>query len=139
MSRQGGRPLYPLGSFAPVGRESWSPRLLERTAGLPPDTRSKVIDYLSGCPVFLAWMEHTRDEIGGRFGVEGGSAIASDGTFYWRLDAIEYIREYGIPVPLSALEHFAARGWAPPLIDRHDFMEIYEALDRRLGGGEVVG
>ncbi|GAA1576687.1 hypothetical protein GCM10009804_36640 [Kribbella hippodromi] len=55
--------------------------------------------YLAGCPLFLAWMEYTTDLIGGRFGVSGGSAIASDGVYYWRLDAAEYVREYGIVVP----------------------------------------
>lgn len=131
--------LRPLGDLAPAGRDiSWSARNMQRSPQLPGDIRARVVDYLSACPVFLAWMEYTRDEIDDRFGVDGGSAIASDGTYYWRLDAIEYIREYGIPVPEDALRHFEELNWIPPSIDRSNYLRIYQELDDLLGGGEVV-
>lgn len=130
--------LRPLGTLAPMGRERWSGATLDRSEEMPADLRARVSDYLAGCPVFLAWMEYTRDELEDRFGVSGGSAIASDGLYYWRLDAVEYIKEYGIPVPAEAIAHFQKASWTPPTLDRDAYIEIYQELDERLGGGEVV-
>jgi hypothetical protein len=131
--------LRPLGSLAPSpGGQPWSAEILDRSAVLSEGLRARVAAYLEGCPVFLAWMEHTYDEIGRRFEVPGGSAIASDGTFYWRLDGVQYIKEYGILVPEEAISHFEALGWEPPSLDRQDYLSIYRELDSALGGGEVV-
>jgi hypothetical protein len=105
---------------------------------MPEDLRKRVVSYLRGCPVFLAWMEHTTDQIGGKFGVDGGSAIASDGQYYWRLDGIAYIEEYGIPIPIDALDRFRAAGWTPPSIERPEYLRIYAVLDEMLGGGSPV-
>lgn len=81
-------------------------------------------------------MGYTRDEIGDRFGVSGGSAIASDGVYYWRVDAVEYIKEYGIPVPDEAVRHFEAANWLPPEFDREDYLAIYDRLTELLVGDE---
>ena len=132
--------LLPLGTLAAHGwQEEWSASDLPRSPELPADMVGLLSGYLTGRPVFLAWMEHTRDEIGDRFGVDGGSAIASDGKYYWRLDAAAYIEEYGIPVPEEAIAHFESRCWLPPLFDREEYLEIYRELEARLGGGEAVG
>jgi hypothetical protein len=132
--------LRPLGAFAAGGwQEQWSAADLPRSPVLPDELRRQLADYLTKCPVFLAWMEHTRDELGDRFGVDGGAAIVSDGTYYWRMDAAAYIEEYGIPVPEDAIRHFASRGWLPPTFDRAVYLEIYRDLDSLLGGGEPVG
>ena len=99
--------LRPLGTVAPpAGDQAWSATMLDRSRELPVGLRHRVASYLERCPVFLAWMEQTRDEIGGRFDVPGGSAIASDGTYYWRLDGIQYVKEYGIPIPDVAIRQF---------------------------------
>lgn len=84
-------------------------------------------------------MEYTRDEIGDRFGVSGGSAIISDGVYYWRADASEYILEYGIPIPNEALRHFEEIGWLSPVFSKVEYLRIYSALEDLLGGGEEVG
>ena len=132
--------IRPLGTIAPPGPgQTCSAAMLDRSRELPVDLRNRIAAYLERCPVFLAWMEHTRDEITGRFEVPGGSAIASDGTYYWRLDGVEYLREYGIPVPDDAVRHFEARDWEPPTIERDEYLEIYRQLDELLGGGEILG
>ena len=132
--------VEPLGALAPTDRVTrWSAQRLDRSHEMPSDVRMRVLDYLRGCPVFLAWMEVTRDEIGGRFEVPGGSAIASDGVYYWRLDGVEYIREYGIPIPHDAVAYFEAREWIVPKIERAEYIRIYHELDELLGGGEAVG
>ncbi|MFI7025455.1 hypothetical protein ACIBMZ_22350 [Micromonospora sp. NPDC049900] len=68
--------------------------------------------------------------------MSGGSAIASDGVYYWRLDAVEYIKEYGIPVPDEALHHFEAKDWRPPEFDRQEYFAIYEKLTELLESDE---
>jgi hypothetical protein len=102
---------------------------------MPEEFRSKVIRYLGSGPMFLAWMQYTRDVIGDRFGVSGGSAIMSDDVYYWRLDAIDYVREYGIVVPDEALSHMESRGWMCPEIARVDYDRIYRRLASMFGLG----
>lgn len=129
--------LRPLGSLAPSpGGPPWSGEQLDRSSVMPQELRARVTSYLSQCPIFLAWMQFTRDEIGDRFGVSGGSAIASDGVYYWRVDAVEYIKEYGIPVPDEAVRHFEARAWRAPEFDRQKYLAIYERLTEILTGGD---
>ncbi|WP_370190496.1 hypothetical protein [Aeromicrobium sp.] len=125
--------LQPLGLFAEEpGSDRWRAEALLQSPALAPAVRDRVIRYLDGCPVFLAWTEHTRDEIGSRFVVPGGSAIASDGQYYWRLDATAYIREYGITVPPVALEDIAERNWLPPDFDEASYLRIYAELETKL-------
>lgn len=120
----------PLGVLAPVpGIGGWEGSgLAEHVGGLPDELRETVANYLATCPVFLAWMEHTRDQISDRFGVDGGSAIVSDGAFYWRLDAAAYVREYGIAVPREAIENMRQRNWTPPEFARDDYLSLYSIL-----------
>ncbi|WP_152363792.1 hypothetical protein [Microlunatus speluncae] len=128
--------LRPLGTLGPPPDGTpWSADQLDRTHPIDPDLKERVITYLSGCPLFLAWMEYTRDELGDRFGVAGGSAIASDGLYYWRLDAIDYLREYDIAVPPEAIGHFESRQWQPPEFDRPDYLAIYQKLEDLLVPG----
>ena len=131
--------IRPLGTLAPTpGGQEWSGGEIDTSSTLAAGLRECVAAYLAGCPVFLAWMEYTRDVIGDRFGVSGGSAIASDGVYYWRVDAVEYIREYGVAVPQDALDHFEEVSWRPPKFSRVEYLTIYKRLDSMLGGAEVV-
>lgn len=132
--------VRPLGVLAPKpGGQEWPDGEIDLASTLADDVRARVAGYLAGCPIFLAWMEYTRDVIGDRFGVSGGSAIASDGFYYWRVDALEYIREYGVAVPQDALDHFEDVSWRPPTFSRREYLAIYKHLESILGGGEVVG
>lgn len=134
------RGLTPLGSLAPRdAHDRWSAHRHARSPEIPNPQRVQIADYLRRCPIFFAWMEYTRDEIGSRFGVSGGSSIASDGKYYWRLDAAEYVEEYGTPIPAAALRHFEGSGWSPPEFDESTYSSIYCELERILGEGEVVG
>lgn len=131
--------IRPLGGFAPVAGEQWSAEKLVPSSRFPSDLRGRVVQYLDSCPIILAWMEHTSDGIGGRFEVPGGSAIASDGTYYWRRDASKYIETYDLLIPTEALIHFERMGWEPPVLDRTKYIEIFRYLSERLGGSEEVG
>ena len=44
-------------------------------------------------------MEQTDDVIDGRFTVAGGSAILTDGAYFWRLDTADYVEAYGVRLP----------------------------------------
>lgn len=132
--------LRPLGVLAPSPGQGWTGSGLEGRKGILDDeVRIRVSMYLDGCPVFLAWMEHTRDVLGDRFGVDGGSAIASDGAFYWRVDASSYIREYGIGIPDEALASMLGRDWSPPSFAREDYVSIYRRLMTMLVPGWTEG
>ncbi|MFJ8494020.1 hypothetical protein ACIRBZ_37600 [Streptomyces sp. NPDC094038] len=52
----------------------------------------------------------------------------SDGRFFWRLDAADYVEHYGIGLPEEFLFHGAARQWVPPVLTRDEVA----AADRRL-------
>lgn len=66
-----------------------------------------LLAYLRGGTVIFAIMEHTRDVIGDKFGRDGGSGIVSDGTFYWRVDAADYVEWYGVKPTEAFLDHIA--------------------------------
>ncbi len=131
--------LLPLGSLGPPADGTpWSGEALELDPNMPHEQRTAVAEYMEGCPIFLAWMEYTRDVVGDRFGVSGGSAISSDGVYYWRVDGVEYVKEYGVVIPPLALAHFVAAEWRPPVLPRSRFIEIYSQL-KHMFGEEVVG
>ena len=81
---------------------------------LDSEDRPLIANYLREGTLVLAWMEYTRDVLGDLFGTSGGSAIRTDGTYFWRADAAEYVEHYGIAVPVSAIEHMRRNKWVPP-------------------------
>lgn len=122
------KPLFP--STADPGSGEFSREELIEIAGrMPEELRPAIAAYLRSAPMFLAWMELTDDLVEGRFRVPGGSAVNSDGTYYWRLDTADYVEHYGIGVPAAFLEHVRARNWEPGDVDDVRFLEIYEELE----------
>lgn len=97
---------------------------------LPSELLPVVAGYLRSAPMFLAWMELSEDLIDGSFRVPGGSAINSDGTYYWRLDTAAYVEHYGIELPADFMQHAGARNWEPVKLDEFEFLEIYEELEQ---------
>lgn len=81
--------------------------------------------------MILPYMEYTTDQIGHLFGVSGGSAILSDGTFYWRLDAAEYVEFYGIALPREFLVHGQNRNWKVRDLDPQEYAAVEHELARR--------
>ena len=121
--------LFP--STADPGSGDFSHAELIRGAGkLPQELRTPVANYLRSAPMFFAWMELTEDLMEGNFRVPGGSAINSDGTYYWRLDTAAYVEHYGMGVPEGFLRHVRARAWDPGQVDELRFLEIYEELEQ---------
>jgi hypothetical protein len=70
-----------------------------------------------------------------RFSRSGGTAIMSDGRYFWRLDAADYVQHYGIELPEEFIVHGNARNWIPGVLSR----EEVAAIDRHLGHLKRMG
>ena len=93
-----------------------------------PDTLEPPIRYLECSPIILPWMECTEDLIGGKFKVLGGSAIMSDGKYFWRYEAGMYLRHYPIRVPDEAITYFKSRHWDPPEFTSVEIAELERGM-----------
>ncbi len=69
-------------------------------------------------------MEYTSDILSGAFDVAGGSAVLTDGTYYWRRDAAEYVEHYGIGLSDDFLRHGRDREWSAPEVARDEILRI---------------
>jgi hypothetical protein len=119
--------VRPLGVFGPIRGVRWSLTrdVLEPMIGqLDVDTRIAVSGYLRQGTIIAALMTHTRDVINDRFGVPGGSALTSDGRYYWRAEAADYVAEYGIGVDGEAIVWMGQNDWTPPSLDSARVGEI---------------
>lgn len=98
--------------------------------------RAEIATYLRTCPIVIALMEYSRDVLDGAFGVSGGSAIHTDGLYYWRRDAADYVGRYGVGLPREFLERGDKLSWLPPSISKEEILDIDDYLVehvRRLG------
>jgi hypothetical protein len=73
-------------------------------------------------------MEYPRDVVSDALGVSGGSAINTDGTFYWRLDSADYVERYGTGLPDEFMCHGRKLQWRTPAILPEDVLNIYSYL-----------
>lgn len=125
------RIVKPLGVFGPQSGQtldSFRQRLVDLKGALDDDMRECVVSYLNGGTLIIALMKYTTDILEGKFGVSGGSAIMSDGTYYWRSDAVEYVRQYGIDVGAEGLQHMRSNNWIAPRMSDAEVL----AVDRYL-------
>lgn len=91
---------------------------------LAPSDRHELADYLSQGAIVFAVMEYTRDVVEDAFGVPGGSAILTDGEYYWRRDAADYVRVHGIAPPAGFVEHARRRAWRVTPLTPDEILEI---------------
>ena len=119
--------VAPLGIFGPqrgdpddLDRE----RLLPLMDRLGPEIRGLVAGYLRSGTDILAWMAYTEDVIGNEFGVSGGLAVHTDGVYYWRRDAADYIDYYGIEIPHECIQHVRRSNWKANTLSRQDVDQI---------------
>ena len=98
---------------------------------IPHADRKRAAKYLRGGALIQPWMTYTSDVLGDKFGVSGGTAVLSDGTYYWRGDAAEYVEYYGIEIPSTALKHMERLGWTSPALS----VETCRLIDRFLMTG----
>jgi hypothetical protein len=127
--------VEPLGVFGPGGDTPFDiePEDLRPLVGtLDAGLRKKVAGYLRGGTVVIALMEYTEDVLEGRFGVSGGSGVMTDGSYYWRCDAAEYVQTYGIGLDQSIVDHMERANWQAPAVPPASVAAIDGFLVKRL-------
>lgn len=127
--------VKPLGLFGPGGDHPFdlSPETLRPLVGeLDSDLRKKVARYLRGGVLVIALMEYTEDVLDGRFGVAGGSGVMTDGSYYWRCDAADYVETYGIGLEQSILDHMERAQWSAPPVSQAEALDVDDYLVRAL-------
>jgi hypothetical protein len=124
--------VVPLGIFGLLNLQSKFEQmrgdLLALQGKIPENERTVIMRYLRAGAIVFAIMEYTRDVVGGAFGVSGGSAILTDGTYYWRRDTADYVEHYGIGLPDSFLCHGRALQWLAPTLSPEDVLKIDQYL-----------
>jgi hypothetical protein len=120
--------VVPLGVFGVLARPHEMEELREELralsgAILAPE-RESIANYLRSGAVVVALMEYTRDVLGNAFGVSGGSGIHTDGVYYWRRDAAEYVYHYGIGLPADFVEHGRHLQWVPRSLSQEQIAAI---------------
>ncbi|MGW3625979.1 hypothetical protein [Streptomyces sp. NPDC000880] len=122
------REVAPLGIFGRIASQSAFSRLAgelrEDSGAIPYEERAVIAEYLRNAPVVIALMGYTEDILGGRFSVTGGSAIHSDGRYFWRRDAAEYIEHYGTRLPDAFLLAGRKDNWRPARLSQDEVLDI---------------
>lgn len=99
-------------------------------------TRERLACYLETAAMIDPWMSFSPDVLGERFRpVSGGDSVMSDGVWYWRYDAAQYVRHYPIRVPEDALKYFAECGWVPPVFDEQQLQDLAGVLESMFENG----
>jgi len=126
--------VKPLGAFGPRNRAEFdldrATLLAQGTLDAP--TREHVTAYLRSGTLVLALMEYTTDVIDGAFGVSGGSGILTDGTFYWRVDAADYVEHHGVAIDDELVAWMEQHGWSAPRVPSGELAIIDGYLFERL-------
>jgi hypothetical protein len=102
---------------------------LRREAGaIPESDRQKVADYLRSGAITFASMEYTHDLIGGDFGTSGGSGLLTDGRYFWRGDAANYVAHHGVGIQQHVLDHMAQNAWIVPVLAPALLLELDSSI-----------
>jgi hypothetical protein len=132
--------ILPLGIFARAAGDdtTFSHRVRSARRTIEKEERSAVAHYLRSGTVIVATMEYTKDVIADEFVVAGGSGINSDGRYYWRADAAEYVEHYGIEIPKTAIALMRARNWNAPMLSPEKVVEVDRLIWATLAPHEGV-
>lgn len=109
--------LQPLGVLAIMDFSSSPDRAAEvlrpRAGALDHDDALRIAAYLRSGELVLAIMEQTVDVLDSQFSTAGGSGIQTDGRFFWRVDAADYVEHYDMSVPADFVDFGRSIGWRP--------------------------
>ncbi len=142
--------LQPLGPFAILrlsDRPEDARRWLNNARGRLELPAGLVSAYLRAGSIVLAIMEQTVDLVGAKFSVAGGSAIQTDGEFFWRMDTADYIDAYRVSLPDEFLLRRLEAGWDRRVLTRQEMVDAdrliadfyREGLDDNLWPGQDSG
>jgi hypothetical protein len=118
--------LKPLGVFAILHLSQQPERArqtLDELCGGLCEPKNVVASYLRAGTIILAIMEQTSDLIAAKFSVPGGSAILTDGEYFWRWDTAEYVESYGVALPLEFEFSRSEAGWRPRQLTRDEVID----------------
>ncbi len=129
-------PVRRLGVFGPTryscSFEMARSALVPLIGALDAELRPLVTRYLLSGTTVLTHLGYTADVLEYRFGVNGGSAVLTDGAYYWRRDAAEYVRIYGIGLDPEAISHMQELDWLAPPLDDGTVTAVDSFLKREL-------
>jgi hypothetical protein len=135
--------VAPLGPFGVVAHQQefalFRDELLSLRDKVPSHERQALAQYLRSATIVFAIMEHSRDVIDAAFESPGGSAVMTDGSYYWRLDAADYVAHYGIGLPVEFLQRRRGSNWKTCCVPPADAIRIDRYLlahARRIPRGE---
>ena len=143
--------VKPLGIFGVVAGQGEFEQLrdeLRRLVGVVPESeRPAIAGYLRAGAIVFAIMSYSWDvlggipaaqltrgqplepgAVGGAFVVPGGLGIQTDGAFYWRQDAADYVECYGVSLPEDFLRHGRALDWQARAMTRDDILAVDQYL-----------
>jgi hypothetical protein len=119
------RPLHAVGFFREFEDASGDePSIADFVGGMQPDIKDRVIGYLRGGAVLLAYFNISDDVLDDARPPIGPLEIRSDGEWVWPSDLPYYVDRYGVGLPPEFLDHLAARGWQPPTEGELDSAEL---------------
>ncbi|MBQ0853219.1 hypothetical protein J8N05_34200 [Streptomyces sp. BH-SS-21] len=122
------RQVLPLGVFGVLESQSAFARRAEELRRLgdavPEGERARVAAYLRDASPVIALMGYSEDVLEGAFSVVGGTAVLSDGRFFWRRDAAEYVERYGIRLPDAFMKQGREKGWTGTALSQAEILEI---------------
>lgn len=133
--RSGANAVKPLGMFGVIVAQPEFALLRSELKSsvnvIPKHDRFQIAEYLRRGTIIFPIMEHTADVLGGAFEVAGGSGVLSDGVFYWRRDAAEYIEYYGIALPEEFLRLGNATQWVLRTLTPENARAVYEYMQEQ--------
>jgi hypothetical protein len=80
--------------------------------------------YLSEGTTVIALMEQTTDILDSAFELPGGSAILTDGKYYWRRDTALYVEHYRVALPDDFVQHAESLEWVCPEVSPQRVLEV---------------
>ncbi|MFB9661294.1 hypothetical protein ACFQS3_01090 [Glycomyces mayteni] len=90
-----------------------------------------IAEYLEHGHPLVDFTETTQDVIDGRGEIIGGSSLASDNTWIWRIDLPHYVRKYHLRLPAAFVDHVRAQGFSVPPRDREQLIARAQEYFRR--------
>ena len=124
--------VVPLGFFGSSWPLDDRARAREVLAAMPKeedlDLCEKLASYLRGATMILAWMEYTTDLLDDNYGVSGGSAVMSDGTYFWRFDTAHYVEKHAIALDPDFVGHVRKAEFVPTPLDETERVELEKTI-----------
>jgi hypothetical protein len=104
-----------------------------------PEIRSLAAAYLRRGTGVIDLMEYTSDVLSeDSFHIAGGSSLTTDGKYYWRPDAAEYVELYGVAIDPGALAHMEEQNWTPRTLSTEEARAVRWYLYDLLGFRPVM-